>query len=149
MTYQTGEGLAGVVLADSRAAVTCDGTFQNFSVIMASPPSWLDGAGNIIAPGLYVCGALIFSFTAPTTPGLYGQVGFSNATNDNATSPPLSLDALHIAQTALSLPVLALQSTWHLTEANLPVSTELFWVAQADATAGGQISPFVGQLVAI
>lgn len=51
--------------------VPMDGATHNVACIVASPPAWMDGAGNIIAAGLYKIGAEITVHTAPTTAHLY------------------------------------------------------------------------------
>lgn len=73
------------VQADTQTSIACDGNTIALACIVASPPDWMDDAGNIIAPGLYQLFAVINIDDAPTTPGLYVYVAFGVA----SAAPPL------------------------------------------------------------
>lgn len=71
-------GGAGAIIGDSSTlavgdavvSIPADGSFHTVSCAMATPPAWMDTAGNIIEPGLY---AFIWDsnpHTPATVPGL-------------------------------------------------------------------------------
>jgi len=65
---------ADKAIADNSTVVPFDGAGHQVFVVMAAPPAWLDGAGSIIAEGLYLAGIAIVATAAPTAPGIIGNV---------------------------------------------------------------------------
>lgn len=59
------------VSADASTPLTADGGTHPVLCIVASPPAWMDNAGNITAPGMYNVFVVLQSTGAPTTPGQY------------------------------------------------------------------------------
>lgn len=54
--------------------VACDGANHDFACVVADPPEWLDGSGNILLPGMYTVSADVICQTNPTTAGQLMQV---------------------------------------------------------------------------
>lgn len=59
---------------DAPTSVPADGGTHAVSLVTATPPTWMDNAGNITEAGLYGFAATVDQSVAPTVPGLYGYV---------------------------------------------------------------------------
>ena len=124
------------VFADAETNVPCDGANHNVPCLIASPPAWMDDAGNIIAAGVYSLTAFIAQVTAPTTPALYGVLeppgNFLN---------PFALDSTLTTGNITPSPVVfALKTT------DLPYSITQIVHAQTDVSGVLSVQPMVAQI---
>ena len=124
-----------VVSADAPVTVPFDNAQHDVSCITATPPAWMDNAGNITAPGLYLLTIGLAAGVAATVPGLYGTT--VRAIGDQI----ISADALAAANAdTLSLPIA-------LAVADLPYSTRSSVTMPTDITGTLTAGAFVRQLV--
>lgn len=69
-----GNNTTDVVSQDVATPLTADGALHNIDLIPNPIPTWMDGSGNIIEPGLYYSFVQILATAGATTPGLYIEV---------------------------------------------------------------------------
>lgn len=126
-----------VIPADDATTVSYNDTPVTVTCVVASPPAWLDTAGNIIAPGMYRIGVNLAPATPPTTPGLLGYVtlaGFSTA---------IPIDVLDdfggVQPTAV----------FTLTDDQLPTTVQADIQIQTDITGECAATAFVSQLASV
>jgi hypothetical protein len=130
-----GQSYDNEVTADNPTAVTCDGNPHDVECLIASPPSWMDDAGNIIAAGLYWVGANVQVTTPATTPGL------SYAWISPAESVLIqSIDATLAFINSVPFDVLSLAA------ADLPFTTTAVVHGQSDVSAVLSVAPLIVQL---
>lgn len=125
----TGAGLVvldengDVAVAETPTTIVCDGSSSTIHCITASPPSWMDDAGNIITPGMYQFVAGAVAGVAPTTPG---DVMLFEADHSSVLVPIDGL-AFHSVQVPLEVFTVAAD--------NVPFPAELAVFTPTDATA--------------
>jgi hypothetical protein len=118
-------------------AVPCDGEAHTALCVVADPPSWMDDAGNITAPGIYVLYGYLGLTTPDTTPGLFAFCG--DTVGQAAQWQPI--DPLTVSS-VIFIDVVS------LTDDNLPAAYSWVAVSSAvDITGVMALTPKIAQLV--
>jgi hypothetical protein len=148
VVYQLATGSGGIGDQTAEAGmfslfVNLDGTpVTQAGGPTSGEPTWMDDAGNITAPGLYMVESILSNFQSPTTPGLLLSV--ETGSNDfGQTIQIYAYDDLFAAGFGLSQSfVLALGPA----DLPYPSSTRVNQIAVTDATAGFDLTTVTFQL---
>lgn len=128
-------GQVGAVAADSVFNLAGDNGFHSFECAKAAPPSWMNAAGDIIAPGLYLVECDINKFTNPTTAGLF--VDLTHAVGTTAIAWDMLTQAAE----------LKVGKVWSVATADLPFSTQITVFMPTDVTGVLKVQNLVSRLV--
>lgn len=129
----TGETIA---VADSATNLAADGSESEVNTILASPPAWLDGSGEILEPGLYNAQILFTNDVAFTTPGQLIAVSNNGG---------IAFDAVTGEQMNAGIPKL-ISAVFTLGPDDVPFGPQWVITMPTDATGVVTVQPQINQL---